>query len=53
MQVQCHTLGSLGTHCYFLINETTKEALVADPADHADVITRKLQDQGLTLKVFC
>lgn len=50
MKVQCHTLGSLGTHCYFLINEANGEALVVDPADHADIITRKLREQGLTLK---
>lgn len=50
MKVQCHTLGSLGTHCYFLINEETKETLVVDPADHADVITDKLKNQGLTLR---
>lgn len=50
MKVECHTLGSMGTHCYFLINEGTKEALVVDPADHADVISRKLAEQELTLR---
>lgn len=50
MQVQCHTLGAIGTHCYFLIHEETKEALVVDPADHAEVISEKLKQQGLTLK---
>lgn len=50
MKVQCHTIGSLGTNCYFLINEDTKETLVVDPAEHGDVISRKLQEQGLALK---
>lgn len=50
MQVQCYTLGSIQTHCYFLINEETKEALVVDPADHGEIIAGKLDSQGLQLK---
>lgn len=50
MKVQCYTLGSVQTHCYFLINEETKEALVVDPADHGESIAEKLDSQGLCLK---
>ncbi len=50
MRIQTYTLGGVGTHCYFLINEDTKEALVADPADRADFISEKLESQGLKLK---
>ena len=50
MRIQTYTLGGVGTHCYFLINEDTKEALVADPADRADFISEKLEGQGLKLK---
>jgi len=50
MKVQGHTLGSLGTKCYFLINEELLEALVVDPADRGDQIERLLAEQGLTLK---
>lgn len=50
MQIQAYTLGGVGTHCYFLLNEETGEALVADPADRADFISEKLESQGYKLK---
>lgn len=50
MQVQCYTLGSVGTHCYILINEKTDEALIVDPADRADILSEKLTKQDLTLR---
>ena len=50
MRIQTYTLGGVGTHCYFLINEDTKEALVADPADRAEFISEKLESQGLKLR---
>ena len=50
MQIQCYTLGSVGTHCYFLIQEETKEALVVDPADRGEFLEEKLNQQGLTPK---
>ncbi len=50
MQVRCYTLGGIQTHCYFLINEETKETLVVDPADHEEVIADKLDKWGLKLK---
>ncbi len=50
MQIQCYTLGSVGTHCYILINEKTDEALLVDPADRPEVLSEKLTGQGLTLR---
>lgn len=52
MKIEAMVLGDVRTNCYLLINEETKEALVADPADRADVIARKLIDEGLTLKAI-
>lgn len=52
MKIEAMVLGDVRTNCYLLINEETKEALVVDPADRADVIVRKLIDEGLTLKAI-
>lgn len=52
MKIEMMVLGDVRTNCYLLINEETKEALVVDPADRADVIVRKLIDEGLTLKAI-
>ena len=52
MKIETMVLGDVRTNCYLLINEETKEALVVDPADRADVIVRKLIDEGLTLKAI-
>ena len=50
MQIQCYTLGSVGTHCYLLIQEETGEALLVDPADRGEFLEEKLTQQNLTLK---
>lgn len=52
MKIETMVLGDVRTNCYLLINEETKEALVVDPADRADVIVRKLIDEGLTLNAI-
>ena len=52
MKIETMVLGDVRTNCYLLINEETKEVLVVDPADRADVIVRKLIDEGLTLKAI-
>lgn len=50
MKIETMVLGDVRTNCYLLIEEDTKRALVVDPADRADVIARKLVDEGLTLQ---
>lgn len=52
MKIETMVLGDVRTNCYLLIDENTKDALVVDPADRADVIIRKLIDEGLTLKAI-
>lgn len=52
MKIETMVLGDVRTNCYLLIKEETKEALVVDPADRADVIVRKLIDEGLALKAI-
>lgn len=43
------TLGALGTNCYILADENTKQAIVVDVPDRADSITEFLYEKGYTL----
>lgn len=52
MKVEYMVLGAVATNCYFAINEETKEAVVIDPADRADRILQKAQDEGLDLRAI-
>ncbi len=47
LRVEQHTVGPVMTNCYFAINEDTKEALVIDPGDAADVLTERLKERGV------
>ena len=40
--VQNLVLGMVATNTYFLMNPETKEMLLADPADEAEAIERKV-----------
>lgn len=48
LEVKLYQLGDLGTNCYIVSNQETKEAIVVDPADNADFIYKSLTDAGLT-----
>lgn len=50
MKIETMVLGQVRTNCYLVIQEDTKEAVLVDAADRADVIGRKLADEGLMLK---
>lgn len=43
-------LGELGTNCYIAMDETTREAVVIDPAANAFVIKNTLETMGATLR---
>lgn len=49
MRIESMTLGAVATNCYFLINEETRETIVVDPADRAQSILRKAEDEDLKL----
>ena len=51
MKIESMVLGAVATNCYFAINEETKETIVIDPADRADVILKRAADEGLDLKI--
>ncbi|EOS27710.1 hypothetical protein C806_00157 [Lachnospiraceae bacterium 3-1] len=46
MKVEHHCVGQVATNCYFMINEETKEALVIDPGDSAQMLAEKLNQKG-------
>lgn len=48
MKVLTLVLGEIETNCYILYDEETKKAVVADPADDADVIIDRIGKDGLT-----
>ncbi len=46
----CLVLGELSTNCYVLWDDTTKKALVIDPADDAIAISEEIRVRGLQLR---
>lgn len=46
LKVETMVLGPIGTNCYLLVNEDTKEALIIDPASSADRIKEKMGENG-------
>ena len=52
MKIESMVLGAVATNCYFAINEETKETIVIDPADRADVILKRAADEGLDFKAI-
>ena len=43
MKVECLTVGMVGTNCYLVMNEDTKELLILDPGDEAPRIASKIE----------
>ncbi|MDR1495803.1 MAG: MBL fold metallo-hydrolase [Clostridiales Family XIII bacterium] len=52
MQIRTFELGSLGTNCYLVWDDTddAKEAFIVDPADFTDQVRSVVADEGLSLK---
>lgn len=48
LQLRRLTLGQLSTNCYVIYDPQNKEAIIVDPADDADYVTRVLFDLRLT-----
>lgn len=45
--VKQYTVGPVCTNCYFAINNQTKEALVVDPGEQADMLKTKIEQLGI------
>lgn len=46
MKVEQYCVGQVATNCYFAINEETKEMLVIDPGDSAQMLAEKIKQEG-------
>lgn len=44
------TVGSIGTNCYMLYDETSKAAVVMDPSDEAVLVAARIEALGLDVK---
>ena len=50
MKLTSLTVGSIGTNCYILYNEDTKDAVVIDPSDEATLVEARIRALGLTVR---
>lgn len=46
MRLEVLVLGRVGTNCYLVMNEETKETIIIDPADQGDKISEKIEEMG-------
>jgi len=47
MKIEQYCVGQVGTNCYFAVNEDTKELLVIDPGDSAQMLAEKIRQKNL------
>lgn len=52
MKIEKFVLGSMGTNCYLIINEETKEMVVIDPATCPDYLLSHVKTNGYTPKAI-
>jgi glyoxylase-like metal-dependent hydrolase (beta-lactamase superfamily II) len=52
LQIKTIVLGMVQTNCYIIHLQDSKEAIVIDPADHADTIISYLSGNGLVCKAI-
>ena len=53
IEITKKVLGICATNCYTVVDTETKEALIIDPADRADVLIRDWKDKGVTPQAYC
>ncbi len=52
MKIEKFVLGSIGTNCYLLINEVTKEFVIVDPAICPDYVVSHVKSNGYIPKAI-
>lgn len=52
MKIEQYVIGMIGTNCYVVSNEDTKECFLVDPAICPKWLVEKIRDQGLKLKAI-
>ena len=50
MTVTSLPVGSIGTNCYLLYDETTRDAAVIDPSDNAKPVAARIKELGLNVR---
>lgn len=51
-EIKSYQVGQIGTNCYLMCNLDTKEMLIIDPGDEADVLKVKINETGCTPKAI-
>lgn len=51
-RVKTYVLGQVGTNCYLVCHEQTKEAVVIDPADNSDYLIERCRELKVTPKAI-
>ena len=52
MKIEKFVLGSMGTNCYLIINEETKELVIVDPATCPDYVVSHVKSNGYIPKAI-
>ena len=52
MKIEKFVLGSMGTNCYLIINEETKELIIVDPATCPDYVVSHIKSNGYIPKAL-
>lgn len=52
MKIEKFVLGSMGTNCYLIINEETKELVIVDPATCPDYVVSHIKSNGYLPKAI-
>ena len=50
MKIEQYCVGQVATNCYFIINNETKEMLIVDPGDSAQMLADRIQRENLEPK---
>lgn len=52
MKVEKYVTGLLGTNCYLVVNEETKQAVLIDPADCPDYLVSHIKSKGIAVEAI-
>ena len=47
LEIKTYMVSAFSTNCYFVINQDSKETLVIDPGDQAQMLSQRIRDQKL------
>ena len=51
MKIEKYVVGMIGTNCYLVINEETKDTVMVDPGSYPAKLKNAVKEQGLKLKL--